>query len=121
MVIYTDAPFEQDRGKIAAVCLNQHRNLSLARQGYPPFLNRVYSRSAPERVISLFRIPSVIFGLELTAAVLVISEERFNLANKTVTMFIDNGAVLGALVNGHTPGMNAHNMISAIRFLLANF
>ena len=59
--------------------------------------------------------------MELTAVALAIYEERFNLANRTVTVYIDNNAVSGAIVKSQTSIAIAQNMIGALWLLAANF
>ena len=109
-VLYTDASFENNRGHIAAVLFDIENNTP----GKARKIDTILSSPASEEMIGLFRNTSTIFGLELTAVVMAIFQFRLRFTGKSIVVYVDNNAVLGALVKGQTAGNPAHAFISGM-------
>ena len=109
-ILYTDASFENDRGHIAAVLFD----VDNAKPGKARMIDTILSSPASPEMIGLFRETSTIFGLELTAVVMAIYQFRQRFTGKSIVVYVDNNAVLGALVKGQTAGNMAHSFITGM-------
>ena len=109
-ILYTDASYENGSGMMASVLF--------AKTGINNSQKRVIDTTliseASGPMIQMFNNTSTIFGLELMAVVLSLYFHRRKFTGKSIIVFIDNNAVLGALVRGQTSGMPAHAFISAL-------
>ena len=65
-------------------------------------------------MIELFRETSIIFGLELLAVTMAIYQFRQRFTSKSIIVYVDNNAVLGALVKGQTQKNPAHSFITGM-------
>ena len=95
-VIYTDAPFIEFQGGSAAVVsdLLVYRFWNDIRAEY---VIRSYDFAQTDRIIDLFRDASTIFGLKLDAVTVSISQLRYFLMSRIITIYVDNNAVLGGI------------------------
>ena len=113
-VIYDDASFNdsQKEAHLAAIFLST--------QGpYEIQAPLVLTGQPTAGDIAFFKTTSVIFGLELSAAVLAISQARHRLQGKAVTIYMDNNAALAAIVNGDSTSIAAFRLIATLWYLVA--
>ena len=82
---------------------------------------RSYSPIQFGRVVKMFIDPSPIFGLELAAVTISISQLRYFLMGRTITIFVDNIAVLVSLAKGTSTASVARRFISTFWWVVSMF
>ena len=70
---------------------------------------------------ALFNATSIIFGIELSAVVSAICQDRYRLKGKAITVYIDNNAALEALINGDSRSTAAFSLIDTLWYIVAAF
>ena len=114
-LLYTDASWENNAGMLGAVLFDERGTQSQRA------IDTMLASACTPAMVNLFRQTSTIFGLELTAVALAIFYFRFRLTGQSIIIFIDNNAVLGAIVRGQTNGNPAHSFVSAIWMIACTF
>ena len=109
-ILYTDASYENGSGVLAAVLFDNSKHI----EGTSRVADKVLRADASSTLLDLFTDTSIIFGLELSAVTLSIFKFREIFKGKSILIFVDNNAVLGAIVKGQTPVSIAHCFLSAM-------
>ena len=119
-IIYTDAAYEGSRGGIAAVVFDPEFNRTNG-SIRAIYVIRSYESSQINQIVEMFKDSSPIFGLELAAVTISIFQLRYFLMHRTITIFVDNNAVLGALVKGTSRVLVARRFISTFWWIVSMF
>lgn len=119
-IIYTDAAFDQTRGGLAAVVCD-HESYRFGDEIMAEYIIRSYDPVQINRIIDIFHGPSPIFGPELEAVAISISQLRYFLMSRTITIFVDNNAALGALVRGTSTVLAARRFVSTFWWVVSMF
>ena len=125
-VLFTDASYEESPlvSGIAAILFrgaSQFLEGSRSRGQATLPVVAVYTRDATPDDIAHFRDTSVIYGLELFAAVAAIFSLRYQLRGCSITVYIDNNAALSALIKGDSCSMKVARLIAFMWYISATF
>ena len=113
-LLYTDASWENNTGMLGAILFDESDNAVRT-------IDTLLASTTTGAMVELFKNTSTIFGLELTAVALALFRFRFRFVGQSIMIFIDNNAVLGAIVRGQTNGNPAHAFVSAIWMIACTF
>ena len=98
-IVHTDASFDNPHGGMASA-VSYPESYRADRAIRAIHVICPYDPDQINRIADIFRDSSPIFGLDLSAATVSIPHIRYFLTNRTIAIFVDNNAVLGALING---------------------
>ena len=113
-VIFTDASFRDEEGHMAAFLFHRERFLATR------IVDRIAHQPAPQEVFTFFKDTLPIFALEFYTIALAIFEWRELLRGACVTLYTDNTAAFGAVLNAGSQSASVSRVTMRLWQLVAH-